>query len=215
MFTVLLVAYYHWNIRPFSCQTRRTAASCMPQFIQSSSDIVMSTAALDVLTLRCSTYQSRPVASCSCQRQEGQAHVGSSARGRGRGNGGRPQCLCHWYVVINQHLVRYAMAVLAFQAMFSTDCCAGEDVGHYGGSYKVTYDLHKKYGDLRLLDTPICGMFLMFSVTYALAPGILMVQPSLSLQLVPDCDCMQLPELKLRNGNLQKTDLWEWELGLP
>ena len=33
----------------------------------------------------------------------------------------------------------------------------GEDVGHYGGSYKVSYDLHKKYGDLRLLDTPICG----------------------------------------------------------
>ena len=33
----------------------------------------------------------------------------------------------------------------------------GEDVGHYGGSYKVTYDLHKKYGDFRLLDTPICG----------------------------------------------------------
>ncbi|MBD2074559.1 alpha-ketoacid dehydrogenase subunit beta [Phormidium sp. FACHB-592] len=31
----------------------------------------------------------------------------------------------------------------------------GEDVGHYGGSYKVTKDLHKKYGDLRLLDTPI------------------------------------------------------------
>ena len=36
-------------------------------------------------------------------------------------------------------------------------CNAGEDVGHYGGSYKVSYDLHKKYGDLRLLDTPICG----------------------------------------------------------
>ncbi|GAB4210884.1 MAG: alpha-ketoacid dehydrogenase subunit beta [Synechococcales cyanobacterium] len=32
----------------------------------------------------------------------------------------------------------------------------GEDVGHYGGSYKVTKDLHQKYGDLRLLDTPIC-----------------------------------------------------------
>jgi pyruvate dehydrogenase E1 component beta subunit len=31
----------------------------------------------------------------------------------------------------------------------------GEDVGHYGGSYKVTKDLHQKYGDLRLLDTPI------------------------------------------------------------
>jgi pyruvate dehydrogenase E1 component beta subunit len=31
----------------------------------------------------------------------------------------------------------------------------GEDVGHYGGSYKVTKDLYKKYGDLRVLDTPI------------------------------------------------------------
>ncbi|AFY59378.1 alpha-ketoacid dehydrogenase subunit beta [Synechococcus sp. PCC 6312] len=31
----------------------------------------------------------------------------------------------------------------------------GEDVGHYGGSYKVTKDLYKKFGDLRLLDTPI------------------------------------------------------------
>lgn len=31
----------------------------------------------------------------------------------------------------------------------------GEDVGHYGGSYKVTKDLYHKYGDLRVLDTPI------------------------------------------------------------
>ncbi len=31
----------------------------------------------------------------------------------------------------------------------------GEDVGHYGGSYKVTKDLYKKYGDFRILDTPI------------------------------------------------------------
>nr|YP_009398267.1 pyruvate dehydrogenase E1 component beta subunit [Thaumatella adunca]ARW67453.1 pyruvate dehydrogenase E1 component beta subunit [Thaumatella adunca] len=34
-------------------------------------------------------------------------------------------------------------------------CVLGEDVGHYGGSYKVTKDLHIKYGDLRVLDTPI------------------------------------------------------------
>ena len=34
-------------------------------------------------------------------------------------------------------------------------CILGEDVGHYGGSYKVTKDLHAKYGDLRVLDTPI------------------------------------------------------------
>jgi pyruvate dehydrogenase E1 component beta subunit len=31
----------------------------------------------------------------------------------------------------------------------------GEDVGHYGGSYKVTKDLYQEFGDLRLLDTPI------------------------------------------------------------
>jgi len=46
----------------------------------------------------------------------------------------------------------------------------GEDVGHYGGSYKVTKDLHKKYGDLRLLDTPIaensfCGMAIGAAIT--------------------------------------------------
>ncbi|KAI8475891.1 MAG: thiamine diphosphate-binding protein [Monoraphidium minutum] len=37
-----------------------------------------------------------------------------------------------------------------------TVCVMGEDVGHYGGSYKVTYGLYKKYGDMRVLDTPIC-----------------------------------------------------------
>ncbi|MFH7024240.1 MAG: alpha-ketoacid dehydrogenase subunit beta [Heteroscytonema crispum UTEX LB 1556] len=31
----------------------------------------------------------------------------------------------------------------------------GEDVGQYGGSYKVTKDLYPKYGELRVLDTPI------------------------------------------------------------
>nr|QUE28544.1 OdpB [Porphyrostromium boryanum] len=36
-----------------------------------------------------------------------------------------------------------------------TVCVIGEDIGHYGGSYKVTKDLHAKYGDLRVLDTPI------------------------------------------------------------
>ncbi|MGB7450040.1 MAG: alpha-ketoacid dehydrogenase subunit beta, partial [Ornithinimicrobium sp.] len=31
----------------------------------------------------------------------------------------------------------------------------GEDVGQYGGSYKVTKGLYEKYGELRVLDTPI------------------------------------------------------------
>jgi pyruvate dehydrogenase E1 component beta subunit len=34
-------------------------------------------------------------------------------------------------------------------------CVMGEDIGHYGGSYKVTKGFANKYGDLRLLDTPI------------------------------------------------------------
>ncbi|MDY6803542.1 MAG: alpha-ketoacid dehydrogenase subunit beta [Cyanobacteriota bacterium] len=37
----------------------------------------------------------------------------------------------------------------------STVCVMGEDVGHYGGSYKVTKGLYDKYGELRVLDTPI------------------------------------------------------------
>ncbi|KAJ8533549.1 hypothetical protein K7X08_006873 [Anisodus acutangulus] len=36
-----------------------------------------------------------------------------------------------------------------------TVCVMGEDVGHYGGSYKVTKGLAPNYGDLRVLDTPI------------------------------------------------------------
>nr|WDB00668.1 pyruvate dehydrogenase E1 component beta subunit [Cavernulicola chilensis] len=36
-----------------------------------------------------------------------------------------------------------------------TVCIIGEDIGHYGGSYKVTKDFHEIYGDLRILDTPI------------------------------------------------------------
>ncbi|XP_026191069.1 pyruvate dehydrogenase E1 component subunit beta [Cyclospora cayetanensis] len=35
-------------------------------------------------------------------------------------------------------------------------CVIGEDVGHYGGSYKATKDLHFRYGNFRCLDTPIC-----------------------------------------------------------
>lgn len=97
--------------------------------------------------------------------------------------------------------------------ILSTFCCAGEDVGHYGGSYKVTYDLHKKYGDLRLLDTPICGMFSDVSGTVARAPaqcGLIFSQ-LVSLADTPHT----LKELKLCSASVQKMDSWEWELGLP
>jgi len=35
-------------------------------------------------------------------------------------------------------------------------CMVGGGGGHYGGSYKVSFDLYKKFGSLRVLDTPIC-----------------------------------------------------------
>jgi len=34
----------------------------------------------------------------------------------------------------------------------------GEEVAHYDGAYKVTKGLHKKYGDKRIVDTPITEM---------------------------------------------------------
>jgi len=47
------------------------------------------------------------------------------------------------------------MAVAEEMEKDPTVCVIGEDVGHYGGSYKVTQDLHYRYGNLRLFDTPI------------------------------------------------------------
>ena len=66
----------------------------------------------------------------------------------------------------NSSVVKHSMAETLFfnalraaideeMARDSAVIVMGEDVGHYGGSYKVTKDLHKKYGDLRILDTPI------------------------------------------------------------
>ena len=50
-------------------------------------------------------------------------------------------------------------------------CVMGEDVGQYGGSYKVTKDLYEKYGELRVLDTPIAAV----SYTHLTLPTTLTV----------------------------------------
>lgn len=47
------------------------------------------------------------------------------------------------------------MAVAEEMDRDPTVCVIGEDVGHYGGSYKVTKDLHFRYGNFRIMDTPI------------------------------------------------------------
>lgn len=48
------------------------------------------------------------------------------------------------------------MAMAEELARDPTVCIMGEDVGHYGGSYKTTKDFHFRFGNLRCLDTPIC-----------------------------------------------------------
>ncbi|CDJ42691.1 pyruvate dehydrogenase E1 beta subunit, putative [Eimeria tenella] len=51
-----------------------------------------------------------------------------------------------------------------------TVCIIGEDVGHYGGSYKATRELHLRHGNFRCLDTPICeNTFLGLGVGAAMA----------------------------------------------
>ena len=112
--------------------------------------------------------------------------MGSTAAGDGRGDGEGPHCvrdgcaasragdqpsfehaLGHSATVSTSHVPacanfsanykRTVHATMLGKHGEALLACAGEDVGHYGGSYKVTYDLYKKFGELRLLDTPICG----------------------------------------------------------
>src|SRR5688500_13552076 len=33
--------------------------------------------------------------------------------------------------------------------------CIGEDIGSFGGAFKATKGLHEKFGDMRVIDTPI------------------------------------------------------------
>ena len=73
----------------------------------------------------------------------------------------------------------------------------GEDVGQYGGSYKVTKDLYNKYGELRVLDTPIAensftGMAVGAAMT-GLRPVIegmnmgFLLLPSTKFPTTPEC----------------------------
>lgn len=41
----------------------------------------------------------------------------------------------------------------------------GEEVAQYNGAYKVTKGLHAKYGERRVFDTPITGMFLVACIS--------------------------------------------------
>lgn len=71
---------------------------------------------------------------------------------------------CGWlqkYKIIDLHTA-YEWLKESLDLLYKVERYTGEDVGHYGGSYKVTYDLYKKYGEMRLLDTPICGELFLY-----------------------------------------------------
>lgn len=51
--------------------------------------------------------------------------------------------------------VEQLYSVLVLIVMFSK----GEEVAQYQGAYKVTKGLYQKYGDRRVIDTPITGNF--------------------------------------------------------
>jgi hypothetical protein len=93
---------------------------------------------------------------------------------------------------------------------------AGEDVGHYGGSYKVTYDLYKKYGEFRLLDTPICGACTRIlsenRCTTALVFGGCHSSCTDSLEAIAACAVAHLQHACGRRVNVQKMVSWAWAL---
>ncbi|KAF9663636.1 hypothetical protein SADUNF_Sadunf17G0072000 [Salix dunnii] len=70
----------------------------------------------------------------------------------------RPTCTCNATLDLVHELLLFEALREGLEEEMDRDphvCVMGEDVGHYGGSYKVTRGLAEKYGDLRVLDTPI------------------------------------------------------------
>jgi pyruvate dehydrogenase E1 component beta subunit len=67
-------------------------------------------------------------------------------------------CLTNLHFILRHELLLFEALREGLEEEMDRDlhvCVMGEDVGHYGGSYKVTKGLAEKYGDLRVLDTPI------------------------------------------------------------
>lgn len=60
----------------------------------------------------------------------------------------------------------------------------GEDIGHYGGSYKVTQGLYDKYGPHRVIDTPIAEYSFVGAAVGAAATGLIPVVEGMNMAFI-------------------------------
>nr|YP_001019115.1 pyruvate dehydrogenase E1 component beta subunit [Chlorokybus atmophyticus]A2CI50.1 RecName: Full=Pyruvate dehydrogenase E1 component subunit beta [Chlorokybus atmophyticus]ABM87959.1 beta subunit of pyruvate dehydrogenase E1 component [Chlorokybus atmophyticus]WKT05621.1 beta subunit of pyruvate dehydrogenase E1 component [Chlorokybus atmophyticus] len=60
----------------------------------------------------------------------------------------------------------------------------GEDIGHYGGSYKVTQGLYGKYGKHRVIDTPIAEYSFVGAAVGAAATGLIPVVEGMNMAFI-------------------------------
>nr|NP_038396.1 pyruvate dehydrogenase E1 component beta subunit [Mesostigma viride]Q9MUR4.1 RecName: Full=Pyruvate dehydrogenase E1 component subunit beta [Mesostigma viride]AAF43837.1 beta subunit of pyruvate dehydrogenase E1 component [Mesostigma viride]WKT08222.1 beta subunit of pyruvate dehydrogenase E1 component [Mesostigma viride]WKT08328.1 beta subunit of pyruvate dehydrogenase E1 component [Mesostigma viride] len=60
----------------------------------------------------------------------------------------------------------------------------GEDIGHYGGSYKVTQNLYAKYGEHRVIDTPIAENSFVGAAIGAAMTGLVTVVEGMNMGFI-------------------------------
>jgi len=60
----------------------------------------------------------------------------------------------------------------------------GEDIGHYGGSYKVTQGLYDKYGQHRVIDTPIAEYSFVGAAVGAATTGLIPVVEGMNMAFI-------------------------------
>jgi pyruvate/2-oxoglutarate/acetoin dehydrogenase E1 component len=64
--------------------------------------------------------------------------------------------------------------------------CLGEDIGKYGGAFKVTEGLHEKYGEQRVIDTPISEIAIIGAAAGAAHMGM---KPVCEMQFIDFISC--------------------------
>lgn len=64
--------------------------------------------------------------------------------------------------------------------------CLGEDIGAYGGAFKVTEGLHAKYGEQRVIDTPISEIAIIGAAAGAAHMGM---RPVCEMQFIDFISC--------------------------
>ena len=92
--------------------------------------------------------------------------------------------------MINHHMITYleAIRLALFEEMESDPrvFVLGEDVGAYGGAFKVTAGLHEKFGEERVIDTPISESAIVGAAIGAALSGL---RPVAEMQFIDFIAC--------------------------